>query len=106
MTAGPCVSLAKIRSIREKTSSAMLLGGPRRRLTGPTTANGTYGWVAAATPHSRQPRAPTTSRCKARVDHRVVSQAVVVAADVRREVLGFDVGDSEHGAFGPHFCAR
>jgi transposase-like protein len=37
--------------------------------------------------------------CKARVGHRVVSQAVVVAfgvaADGRREVLGFDVGDSE-----------
>ncbi|GAA4370758.1 hypothetical protein GCM10023166_19420 [Paeniglutamicibacter cryotolerans] len=37
--------------------------------------------------------------CKARVNHRVVSQAVVVAfgvaADGRREVLGFDVGDSE-----------
>jgi len=41
--------------------------------------------------------------CKARVDHRVVSPAVVVAtgvaADGRREVLGFDVGDSEDGAF-------
>jgi putative transposase len=41
--------------------------------------------------------------CKARVEHRVVSQAVVVAtgvaADGRREVLGFDVGDSEDGAF-------
>jgi putative transposase len=41
--------------------------------------------------------------CKARVDHRVVSQAVVVAtgvaADGRREVLGFEVGDSEDGAF-------
>ncbi|GAB3976545.1 hypothetical protein GCM10029978_063710 [Actinoallomurus acanthiterrae] len=39
--------------------------------------------------------------CKARVDHRVVSQAIVagVAADRRREVLGFDVGDSEDGAF-------
>jgi putative transposase len=41
--------------------------------------------------------------CKARVNHRVVSQAVViapgVAADGRREVLDFDVGDSEHGAF-------
>ena len=36
--------------------------------------------------------------CKARVDHRVVSQAVVVAADGRREVLGFDVGDRENGA--------
>ena len=41
--------------------------------------------------------------CKARVNHRVVSQAVVVAvgvtADGRREVLGMDVGDSEDGAF-------
>ncbi|WP_155726846.1 IS256 family transposase, partial [Mycobacterium avium] len=41
--------------------------------------------------------------CKARVNHRVVSQAVViatgVAADGRREVLGFEVGDSEDGAF-------
>ena len=41
--------------------------------------------------------------CKARVNHRVVSQAVVVAvgiaADGRREVLGFDVGDTENEAF-------
>ncbi len=41
--------------------------------------------------------------CKARVNKRVVSQAVViatgVAADGRREVLGFAVGDSEDGAF-------
>jgi putative transposase len=41
--------------------------------------------------------------CKARVDRRVVSQAVViatgVAADGHREVLGFAVGDSEDGAF-------
>src|SRR3954454_22824699 len=41
--------------------------------------------------------------CKARVNRRVVSQAVVIAtgvtADGRREVLGFDVGDSEDGAF-------
>ena len=41
--------------------------------------------------------------CKARVSHRVVSQAIVVAvgvtADGRREVLGMDVGDSEDGAF-------
>jgi putative transposase len=41
--------------------------------------------------------------CKARVDHRVVAQAVVVAtgvaADGHREVLGFEVGDSEDGAF-------
>jgi putative transposase len=41
--------------------------------------------------------------CKARVNHRVVSQAIVVAigvtADGNREVLGMDVGDSEDGAF-------
>ena len=41
--------------------------------------------------------------CKARIDHQVVSQAVVVAIGVRadghREVLGVDVGDSEDGAF-------
>ena len=41
--------------------------------------------------------------CKARVSGRVCSQAVVIAtgvsADGRREVLGFDVGDSEDGAF-------
>ena len=41
--------------------------------------------------------------CKARVGHGVVSQAVVVAfgvaADGRREVLGFDVGDSENEGF-------
>ena len=41
--------------------------------------------------------------CKARVNRRVVSQAVVVATGVagdgRREVLGFTVGDSEDGAF-------
>ena len=41
--------------------------------------------------------------CKARVNRRVVSQAVViatgVAADGHREVLGSAVGDSEDGAF-------
>jgi transposase-like protein len=41
--------------------------------------------------------------CKARVNRRVVCQAVViaagVAADGHREVLGFAVGDSEDGAF-------
>lgn len=46
--------------------------------------------------------------CKARVNHRVVSQAIVVAigvtADGRREVLGMDVGDSEDGAFWTAFC--
>jgi Transposase, Mutator family len=45
--------------------------------------------------------------CKARVNRRVVSQAVVVAtgvcADGRREVLGFAVGDSEDGAFWTQF---
>jgi putative transposase len=45
--------------------------------------------------------------CKARVNRRVVSQAVVVATAVRadgnREVLGFDVGDSEDGAFWTSF---
>jgi putative transposase len=45
--------------------------------------------------------------CKARVNRRVVSQAVVVAtgvcADGRREVLGFGVGDSEDGAFWTQF---
>jgi hypothetical protein len=34
MAAGPCVSLAKITSVSEKTSSATLLGGPRQSLTG------------------------------------------------------------------------
>ena len=41
--------------------------------------------------------------CKTRVNHRIVSQAVVVAvgvaADGRREVLGFDVGDTENEPF-------
>jgi transposase-like protein len=41
--------------------------------------------------------------CKARVNHRIVSQAIVVAvgvaADGRREVLGFDVGDTENEGF-------
>jgi putative transposase len=41
--------------------------------------------------------------CKARVNRRVVAQAVVIAtgvcSDGRREVLGFAVGDSEDGAF-------
>ena len=45
--------------------------------------------------------------CKARVNHRVVSQAVVVAvgiaADGRREVLGFEVGDTESQAFWTEF---
>ena len=45
--------------------------------------------------------------CKARVNRRVVSQAVVVAvgvaADGRREVLGFDVGDTENEAFWTDF---
>jgi len=41
--------------------------------------------------------------CKARVDHRVVSQAVVVATGVaaggHREVLGSEAGGSEDGVF-------
>lgn len=41
--------------------------------------------------------------CKARVNHRVVSQAVVVAigvtTDGRREVIGFEVGDTESEPF-------
>lgn len=45
--------------------------------------------------------------CKARIDHRVVSQAVVIAtgvsADGRREVLGCDVGDSETETFWTDF---
>lgn len=45
--------------------------------------------------------------CKARVNHRVVSQAVVIAtgvsADGRREILGFEAGDSEAGAFWTSF---
>lgn len=45
--------------------------------------------------------------CKARVNHRVVSQAVVIATGVtaggHREVLGFDVGDSEDEAFWTQF---
>jgi putative transposase len=45
--------------------------------------------------------------CKTRVDHRIVSQAVVIAtgisADGRREVLGFAVGDSEEAAFWTEF---
>ena len=45
--------------------------------------------------------------CKARVNHRIVSQAVVVAvgvaADGRREVLGFDVGDTENETFWTEF---
>jgi putative transposase len=41
--------------------------------------------------------------CKARVNHRVISQAIVVAIGVttggRRQVLGFDVGDTESEEF-------
>ena len=44
--------------------------------------------------------------CKARVGHRVLSQAIVVAfgvaADGRREVLGFDVGDPAGSAAKVH----
>jgi transposase-like protein len=45
--------------------------------------------------------------CKARVNHRVISQTMVVAIGVaaagRREVLGFDVGDSESEPFWTEF---
>ncbi|GAA4309768.1 IS256-like element IS1553 family transposase [Klenkia terrae] len=48
-----------------------------------------------------------TTYCKARVNRRVVSRAVViatgVAADGRREVLGVDVGDSENEVFWTDF---
>ena len=55
----------------------------------------------------RTPRYPyvflDATYCKARVGRRVVSQAVVVAvgvaADGRREVLGFEVGDTESQPF-------
>jgi transposase-like protein len=47
--------------------------------------------------------------CKARVNRRVVSQAVVIAtgvtADGPREVLGFEVGDLRgRGVLGPRSC--
>jgi putative transposase len=52
----------------------------------------------------------TRPYCKARVDHRAVSQPVVVATGVatdgHREVLGFEVGDSEAGAFWTAFRTR
>jgi hypothetical protein len=55
----------------------------------------------SVTAHRAKP--PLGRFCKARVNRRVVSQAVViatgVAADGHREVLGFAVGDSEDGAF-------
>lgn len=48
--------------------------------------------------------------CKARVNRRVVSQAIVVATGVRadgwREVLRFAIGDSETAPSGPRSCAR
>jgi putative transposase len=48
--------------------------------------------------------------CKARVNRRVVSQAVVIATVVRadgwREVLGFTVCNSDDGAFWTAFCAH
>jgi putative transposase len=66
--------------------------------------------ASANAPGSPGPATTTTSApvsglglMAARVTRRVVSQAVVIAtgvtADGRREVLGFDVGDSEDGAF-------
>nr|WP_054953610.1 IS256 family transposase [Flaviflexus massiliensis] len=46
--------------------------------------------------------------CKARVGARVVSQAIVIAigiaADGRRQVLGFQVGDTESEPFWTEFC--
>ena len=66
-------------------------GGRRVPRTGP--------WPSSAFPYVFL----DATYCKARVNRRVVSQAVVVATGVRadghREVLGFDVGDSEDGAF-------
>ena len=48
---------------------------------------------------ARRARSVNIHYCKARVIHRVVSHAIVMAigvtADGRREVLGTDVGDSE-----------
>ena len=48
--------------------------------------------------------------CNARVNHRVVAQAVVIAtgvtADGSREVLGFDVGDYRRRRFWTAFCGR
>jgi transposase-like protein len=48
--------------------------------------------------------------CKARVNRRVVSQAVVVATGVcgdgRREVLGFAVVTARMGRSGPRSCGR
>ncbi|GAB2572300.1 hypothetical protein GCM10027033_29900 [Leucobacter ruminantium] len=43
--------------------------------------------------------------CKARVGRRVVSQAIAigVAADGRRQVLGFQVGDTESAPFWTEF---
>ena len=41
--------------------------------------------------------------CKACVGHRIVCQAVGLAADRRREVLGVDNGDSENGGFWTSF---
>ena len=67
-----------------------------RRVPGPAAAATGYPYVFL-----------DATYCKARVNHRVVSQAVVVAfgvaADGRREVLGFDVGDSENEAFWTEF---
>ena len=65
---------------------------PGRRVPQPSLAATSYPYVFL-----------DATYCKARVDHQVVSQAVVVAIGVRgdghREVLGLDVGDSENAAF-------
>jgi hypothetical protein len=44
MTAGPCVSLAKIKSINKEPSSANRLGGPRRSLTATPARVRDLGW--------------------------------------------------------------
>jgi putative transposase len=84
-------------------------GSPRSRCRGSAPIS-TRRWARSATAAwpSRPSRTcsstpPTATYCKARVNHRVVSQAVVIATGVRTdpwyEVLGFAVSDSEDGAF-------
>ncbi len=78
----------------------------RRPRRGGSRRSGTAPWPARPTPYVFL----DATYCQARVNRRVVSQAIVVAtgvgADGWREVLGFAVGDSEDGAFGPRSCAR
>jgi putative transposase len=73
--------------------------GSARTWTARSRRFGTGRWPARPSPTCSSMR-PTP---KARVNRRVVSQAVVAATGVcgdgRREVLGFAVGDSEDGAF-------